>query len=61
MLPVSNVPETARICRISHVAPGPGQQPMLHDSSRGAREIVAGEDKIRAHLGLLNREVRRWA
>ncbi len=58
MLPVSNVPETARICRISHIALAPGQQPELRDSSRGGpTQTVVGEDRIRAHLGLLNREV----
>jgi tRNA U34 5-carboxymethylaminomethyl modifying GTPase MnmE/TrmE len=59
LLPVNNIPETARICRITHTPLLDGEEPVLYDSSRGTpAETVIGEAAIRRHLGNLNREVR---
>lgn len=58
LLPVSNVPETARICRISHASSCEIDQPQLLDKSLGVDIIQSGEDAIRSHLQNLNTKVR---
>ncbi len=53
-----SIPETARICRITHTALQDGEEPVLYDSSKGTpAEAVVGEQAIRRHLSTLNREV----
>jgi Dynamin family len=58
-LPSTNVPETARICRLIHTPLQPGQEPVLIDTSQGSNNpsTVVGEAAIHAHLKYLNREV----
>lgn len=55
---VDSIPETARICRITHTLLAAGEEVVLHDRSKGSpAERVIGEDAIRSHLSNLNREV----
>lgn len=53
-----SVPETARVCRITHTQLGTGEVAVLLDGSKGSpAQTVVGEDAIRSHLSNLNREV----
>lgn len=54
-----SIPETARICRITHTALLDGEEPVLCDSSKGTPAAVVGERAIRCHLSNLNRLVCR--
>ncbi|CAL8468472.1 g8012 [Coccomyxa elongata] len=59
ILPSSNVPETARITRITHTVLQEGQPPQLsYTSAQGEQRIIVGDYAIREHLRYLNREVR---
>ena len=52
-----SVPETARVCRITHTQLGAGEDAVLLDGSKGSpAQAVVGEDAIRSHLSNLNRE-----
>lgn len=53
-LPANNVPETARITRITHTM-GPAE---LVDNTSGQSKIITGEEDIRAYLQYLNSEIR---
>ncbi|KAL3150332.1 hypothetical protein ABBQ32_000177 [Trebouxia sp. C0010 RCD-2024] len=53
-LPANNVPETARITRISHTA---GQAELV-DNTSGQSRTVTGEKDIKTYLQYLNSEVR---
>jgi hypothetical protein len=53
-----SIPETARVCRITHTQLAAGEQAVLLDRSKGSdAQRVTGEDAIRSHLSNLNREV----
>ncbi len=53
-LPANNVPETARITRITHTS---GQAELV-DNKFGQSKIVTGEEEIKAYLRYLNGEAR---
>lgn len=53
-LPANNVPETARITRITH---SPGQAELV-DNTADQPKIVTGEEDIKAYLRYLNSETR---
>ena len=53
-LPANNVPETARIVRVTH-APGAAE---LVDKSLSAPKVVTGEEDIKTYLRYLNTEAR---
>ena len=53
-LPANNVPETARITRITH-ALGCAE---LVDNTSGQNKIITGEEDIKSHLRYLNTETR---
>ncbi|KAK9845844.1 hypothetical protein WJX81_004061 [Elliptochloris bilobata] len=59
LLPSSNVPETARITRITHTPLTEGQPPrLIYTTATGESREILGEYAIREHLRFLNREVR---
>ena len=53
-LPANNVPETARITRITHTP----YQAQLLDNTSGQNKVVTGEEDIKAYLRYLNSEAR---
>lgn len=53
-LPANNVPETARITRITHTV---GQAELV-DNTSGQSKSITGEEDIRAYLHYLNSEIR---
>ena len=53
-LPANNVPETARITRITHTQ----AQAELVDNTAGETKVVTGVEEIKAYLRYLNTEAR---